>query len=800
MSHETKLAAAKTILIAMVAWWALATGLDRAGFSGSEEVRSALAAQAMARDGDWVLPIAGGRVHADRPPMHSWLTAALSGATGPSDESDARFPSALAALACLAAIGLAGGRRAALLLLASPVFVHYGRSAELGSLLALWTTLSAICLMRGAAASGAARGPWLFGACALSGAAFMTGGVAAALIPWLPLLLFRPSRPSGSSLAWLGLGAAACVAISLPWFLLIADMDEQALGLLRGALAGPFHSGGDYPSETLRRLACVLLGAGILAPALPVALARAWRRRSDASLRYLAGFAILAAPALVLVPIGGGGLALLFPPLALLLGAGIAPAGSASTGARALPALLGASLAGGIVFGAALPSLIALAGSVALALFFLGAALAARQGLIARPAARLAFNGLAAFAIVVQGGWFLEGAPRMALYDGTRSFARRIALRLPSDASIYAIGRIDDAFRFYLDSTLPELQNPSELPRPPHVTHAFVLAQDGLASLRADASLGEVFSKDAHWASPRPAALFEIYADRAGSTDPPPSSLGPLRIVALGDMGTGDVSQYLVADQIDSLDKRAPLDGALFLGDLIYSLDWYKPFHLVMKMELPYGPLLRRGLPIRSILGNHDHDNLFVALNFPPLGLNGSDSRVLSLRGGLCDIFLADCVALNLKYSSLEARQAQLDWLSGELAASRARWKILLLHSPPYSFAREGDGHTTLRELAAPLIQQHGVDIVLSGDHHLYERIEPGPGEPVYFVAGSGGKLDEDAKIGHDPRLKAVSARIQAFLYLEIEPDRVKFRSIGKDGVDLDAGFILHEKERAAAP
>ena len=83
---------------------------------------------------------------------------------------------------------------------------------------------------------------------------------------------------------------------------------------------------------------------------------------------------------------------------------------------------------------------------------------------------------------------------------------------------------------------------------------------------------------------------------------------------------------------------------------------------------------------------------------------------------------------------------AMVAWLDRNMAATRAV-EIVLSHRPTFNVGGHGEqwGHADVR----PLFEKYGVDLVVSGHSHLYERFKPmGPkgGKPiVYIVAGGGG-------------------------------------------------------------
>jgi 3',5'-cyclic AMP phosphodiesterase CpdA len=69
-------------------------------------------------------------------------------------------------------------------------------------------------------------------------------------------------------------------------------------------------------------------------------------------------------------------------------------------------------------------------------------------------------------------------------------------------------------------------------------------------------------------------------------------------------------------------------------------------------------------------------------------------------------------------------------WLEADLAANTNLWTIVFFHSPPYSFSTHNSdepadtaGHLVqMRENVVPILESYGVDVVLCGHSHSYER------------------------------------------------------------------------------
>ncbi len=108
-------------------------------------------------------------------------------------------------------------------------------------------------------------------------------------------------------------------------------------------------------------------------------------------------------------------------------------------------------------------------------------------------------------------------------------------------------------------------------------------------------------------------------------------------------------------------------------------------------------------------------------------------------------------IALNTECSRITGGCAQggpqNDWLESDLASSSASCTIALMHQPRFASRSSGAGPIgSLRPIWQDL-HAHGVEMVLSGDQHFYERFAPQDpdGNPEgsgirQFVVGTGGK------------------------------------------------------------
>src|SRR5215212_1185078 len=83
-----------------------------------------------------------------------------------------------------------------------------------------------------------------------------------------------------------------------------------------------------------------------------------------------------------------------------------------------------------------------------------------------------------------------------------------------------------------------------------------------------------------------------------------PNKDGSLKFCVLGDFGTGERSQYQLAEQMATLHRRFKYDLVVLVGDNLYGSE--RPQDFRNKFEIPYKSLLDAGVRFFASLGNHD--------------------------------------------------------------------------------------------------------------------------------------------------------------------------------------------------
>lgn len=250
------------------------------------------------------------------------------------------------------------------------------------------------------------------------------------------------------------------------------------------------------------------------------------------------------------------------------------------------------------------------------------------------------------------------------------------------------------------------------------------------------------------------------------------------RIAAVGDVGDGSDREAAVADAILRAHRQEPLDALVLLGDLIYPRG--NPREYEEKFARPYRGLLEAGVPMHPALGNHDIQTDREAF----MRVFDMSARFYAARVGPVELFVLDT-------SRGAVDEEQVRWLEGTLARSTAAWKVAAMHVPPYSSGMHGS-NAVLQDQIVPVLERGGVQLVLAGHDHNYERTRPIRGA-VYVISG-GGCCPRD--VGRTT-ITAHSASLLHFVIIEATAQQLTIEAIDRDGRVFDRATIRAEAAAA---
>lgn len=219
-------------------------------------------------------------------------------------------------------------------------------------------------------------------------------------------------------------------------------------------------------------------------------------------------------------------------------------------------------------------------------------------------------------------------------------------------------------------------------------------------------------------------------------TTPPP--VGPAkstRIWVLGDPGTKNAVQTAVRDVYYKFTGNRATDLWLLLGDNAYpdgtDSDYQKAIFEMYPKTLATSP-------VWPALGNHDaksansitqsgvYYNIFT---LPTLGQAGG---VMSGTEAYYSFDYANIhfICLDSHDTDRSPDGAMMNWLKADLAATQRDWIIAYFHHPTYTKGTHDSDKDTdsqgrmndMRAIFLPVLEQGGVDLILTGHSHVYER------------------------------------------------------------------------------
>jgi len=255
-----------------------------------------------------------------------------------------------------------------------------------------------------------------------------------------------------------------------------------------------------------------------------------------------------------------------------------------------------------------------------------------------------------------------------------------------------------------------------------------------------------------------------------------PLEKGSVRFAVIGDNGTGDSPEYEIAQEMETYRKTVGFDFVAMMGDNIYG--GHKPKDFERKFEEPYKPLLDSGVKFYACLGNHDDSNEVL---YKPFNMNGQ--HYYSFKKGDVQFFVLDSNYMD---------SAQLDWIEQQLSGSNAKWKIAYFHHPLYSDGRFHGPDLDLRKQLMPIFEKYGLNVVLSGHEHVYERFKPEEGIYFFLVGNSGELRYHNLRPGSDIMAAGFDTD-RTFMLIEISGDKLYFQTIARTGQTVDSGTLQRQ-------
>lgn len=245
-------------------------------------------------------------------------------------------------------------------------------------------------------------------------------------------------------------------------------------------------------------------------------------------------------------------------------------------------------------------------------------------------------------------------------------------------------------------------------------------------------------------------------------TAPVPGDVAPVRAWIVGDSGSNNAGSRAVRDAFARWTGARGADLWLLLGDNAYGTGTDAEYQSGL-FDLYRDAL--RCWPAWPTRGNHDvlyaglandyYDHFALPTRGEGGGVESGTEAYYAFDWGPVHF-----VCLDSEGSDRSPGGAMVRWLRQDLAAATSPWIVAYWHHPPYTkgshdsdnLADSGGRMRDMREFVLPVLDSAGVDLVLTGHSHAYERSRLIAGHyglsstfgPPMIVAGGDGAPDGD--------------------------------------------------------
>lgn len=304
---------------------------------------------------------------------------------------------------------------------------------------------------------------------------------------------------------------------------------------------------------------------------------------------------------------------------------------------------------------------------------------------------------------------------------------------------------------------------------------------------------------------------------------------GPVSFLVFGDSQTAirsHITRIFDTASIVASDARFAIHAGDLVNTAMYDKEWAEWFEAVGRTHVL--------IPILPVAGNHDYMNFSASKLFaspdktvsplwrPQFELPIVGELPVDLRETVYDIRYTKDLHIFVLDSSGVAFDQQLRWLDDQVEASTAKWRILTMHHPLFSFVG-GNEHPSHRERRLQLLKTlrtHDIDLVLCGHRHTYQRGEfreeggrfaigqPHQVQTVFVVTASSTKRGETKTEGWQRYSEEQDGRIRLSRYADntplfatvnIDGNTLEFRAYDAIGGVYDA-FTLDKSDRVQGP
>jgi predicted MPP superfamily phosphohydrolase len=282
-----------------------------------------------------------------------------------------------------------------------------------------------------------------------------------------------------------------------------------------------------------------------------------------------------------------------------------------------------------------------------------------------------------------------------------------------------------------------------------------------------------------------------IYLHRANIRTASPRSTNTFKFLVFGDSGSGSDEQKALAE----LMKREQPDFMVHTGDLAYTFATYEEF-LTRHFNI-YSELLS-SVPLFPCLGNHEYytndAKPYRTLHVVPVEGVPEEGRGRYYSFDWGPLHMVSLDTNESLVAAVNGKNSMLEWVENDLKMHKNALKMAFFHHPPYTAGRhKGDYWSALaEERIVPILERHGVHLVLNGHDHNYQRsvpvrqgreVNPVDGITYLVTGGGGGSLYE--LTGHP--LIATGRSVYHYLRATVADAKLKIEAVSIENEVFDS-------------
>jgi hypothetical protein len=212
---------------------------------------------------------------------------------------------------------------------------------------------------------------------------------------------------------------------------------------------------------------------------------------------------------------------------------------------------------------------------------------------------------------------------------------------------------------------------------------------------------------------------------------------GDYRFWVVGDAGTGGTNQRDTRTSFINYSANKNIDGWIWLGDNAYDGGFDSEYQAnVFSNNTFEAPL--KNIVVWPAIGNHDYnhnipfspspayfDIFTLPTNAECGGLASGTEKYYSYNYGNIHFVVLDSYDV-----SRSSTGAMATWIQNDLNTNTQPWIIAYWHHPPYTKGSHNSDNSNfidgelvdMRQNIIPILEAKGVDLVLNGHSHVYER------------------------------------------------------------------------------